>query len=294
MRILEKSCLEKALSQLRKTLQRRLILVACLLLLSHQSLLASTEDFSVETSLKKLSYEERFYLKTFFCSFLKNEDLGHVLLGNTKPASFCAIDKKSHRKSFYQKLLLKGWECWKRSEELFPHPNFVFIEEEVSFGDEEVLHIFVINEKTLIAALQKNTELFKEVLGQEFTPESFLVSMQKEQCLRPLLNHDEALFGIVLGFGAESSVAYKERHKHIDMGDREWTAPEWTSNYKGVEARCGKKCRLHPVGFVGNPDSAEVKGLLERYTQELDAISETYGRSKNPLIFVLQKLSEND
>lgn len=289
MWLLKKSRLDKLLSKLRKAIQR-IALTIGFLILGSQNLFASTTSDSIDSSLKKLSYEERFFLRTFFLSFLKNDDLGHVLFYDTKPVCFGAIDKKCRRKSCHQKQLLKGWECWKTYENLFPHPNFLFIEEQVVFGDDVVIHIFVINKTTTSRIIEQNISLFKEILGTDFSVDYFFHSIQNQQSVRGVLNHNEALLGIILGYGTGSSFAYSMRHQIINKDDEDWEAPEWTTNYNGIEAQCPKKCKLHPVGFVGNPQSVEVKMLLDQYTWELKGIWIAYRQSKDPLKLALDSL----
>ncbi len=186
-------------------------------------------------------------------------------------------------------MLLKGWHCWKNNEYLFQHPNFIFLEEEFSFGDETVFHIFIVNKKTLSASLHKNIECFKALLGPDFSPQNFILSIEKAGVLRPLINNDEALLGLILGYGTESPTAYKKQNAQIDKKD-DWSLPKRTENYTGLEALCPKKCRIHPVAFVGDPKSKEVVSLLNLYTQELEEIWKVSKASKDPLKLILEKL----
>ncbi len=206
---------------------------------------------------------------------------------------FGAIDKKCRNKSYYQMQLKKGWECWEKNAYLFPHSQFLFIEEEVAFGSDIVLHIFVINKESFLATLHQNKNLFKDVLGEDFSPESLLNTIEKKKQVRPLLNYDEALFGILLGYGVESPVAYKMHHQKITIERGDWNRPDWTANYQGIEAKTPKRCHLDPVAFVGDPQSEEVQTLLNHYSQELEEIWITYKKTRDPLKLALDKLLED-
>ena len=280
--------MDKLLRKMQKSI-RRITFCVSLLFLNHASLFASITT-PVEATLKQLSYEEKFFLKTLFCSFLKNDSLGHVLFCTTKPACLAAIDKRCHQKSYRQKILLKGWKCWKNHEHLFQHPNFIFLEEECAFGDEKVLHIFIINKEVLFATLTGNIEFFKATLGSDFSPENFMVSIEKERVLRPLIKNDEALLGLILGYGLESSIAFKQAHEKIDYSGK--GAPKWTENYTGIEAIYPKKCKIHPIAFIGNPQSREVLSLLECYNRESKEIWKIYRSSPNFLEAVLKRLCD--
>jgi len=106
-------------------LQVLMVFVCTLLVCTNQELSAS-----VESNLKKIPYEERFFLKSFFKDFFLHDSLGHVLFFDTKPASITAFSLERNR-HFFEKLFAKGWACWKKYEYLFPHPNFIFAEDEM-------------------------------------------------------------------------------------------------------------------------------------------------------------------
>jgi hypothetical protein len=279
--------MDKLLSRLWQKIQRIGVCLFGFLCLFNQGY--STPSTFVEGALQNLSYAERFVLRSFFCSFLKQEDLGHVVFFNRKPACFFAIDKKCRQTTYHHKLLLKGWRCWKKYEYLFQHPNFILLEEEFVIGDERVLHIFLINKTTLLSLLHTEDEFFKKALGAEFSAEHFVHSIETTGVLRPSINYDDALLGIILGFGNESSVAFKKQH---DLLKDDSQIPEWDETYRGVEAICPKKCTIHPVGFIGNPKSTEVITLLQGYTEELEAIWNMTRLSKDPLKLILNKLCE--
>lgn len=258
-------------------------------MLLSQSFYAATNP-SVEAALNQLSYKERSALADLFCSFIKYGHFGHVVFYTMKPASLTAIDRECSRRFNDQRSLIKGWKCWRKYEHLFQHSNFIFAEEEVVFGDEKLLHIFIINKKTLLSSLYDNIEHFKAILGADFSPENFIVSIEKEKVLRPLIHHDDALLGMILGFGVEAPSAFKEQHEKYDDD----LIPEWTPTYSGINIPCPKKCIIFPVAFVGNPDSEEVNTLIDTYAQELENIWEMYRGSKNPLKMILYKLCENE
>lgn len=214
---------------------------------------------------------------------MKRDDLGHVLFFDTKPVCFGGVN----RRVYSNKLLFKGWQCWKKREALFPHPNFLFIEEGVYFKKGAILHIFAINKTALKATLYKHEALFKEILGPDFSPEGLIASIEEKKVIRPLINDDEALFGIILGFGAESPQAFKEKH----LGKPRFTwAPPWTDDYTGIEVKRPKGCTISPVAFMGNPQSEEVIQLKKCYAQELKEIWEKYKSSPDLLKMTLNQL----
>src|SRR5262249_20305684 len=96
---------------------------------------------SIESNLKKVPFEDRFYLKFFLRDVFLHENMGHVLFFDNKPACFTgfALGRQQH---YLEKLLSKGWMSWKKYEHLFPHPNFIFIEEIICLPDTKLMHIY--------------------------------------------------------------------------------------------------------------------------------------------------------
>lgn len=139
---------------------RKLVFVLLLLFTFNQPLWAGS-TVNVEQAYKQLSLNDRFFLKHFFVRFLKYDGLGHVVFFDTKPGCFTDVSKYPHE-NYRRKNVLKGWNYWKQHKHLFPHPNFIFIEEEVVFGDEVILHIFLLNKKILASSIEANLGIFEK------------------------------------------------------------------------------------------------------------------------------------
>lgn len=236
---------------------------------------------SIKDRLDHISFEEKIFLKIFFKDLLYYDTFGHVLCFETKPACLIALAEKGPG-SFRQKLPAKGWAIWKKYENLFPHPNFIFCEEIIEDGKYNVSLISIINKKSLLLCLIEHENIFKNILGDSFSQTKFLADLEETKQLRPLINYDEALLGILLGFGKEASLEFKEKklNGELDLGQFQAVLPDWP-----------KKCPIIPVGFLADPDSDEVKHLLDLYSSELKTLRGLYHK-KNLLHFALQRLCE--
>lgn len=266
------------------------IFVMLLLMVPNQGLFAS-----VESTLKKMSYKEKFFLKAFFKSFLEHDSLGHVLFFDTKPTCLTSFSIDPHYQNFFEKIFdgmsNKGWEVWKKNEHLFPHPNIIFAEEVLISDGERTRHIFVINKETCVRCLEKHEASFRYILGESFTVETFITALEEQQRLFPLIHDDECLLGLILGFGPESSCAFKERNAARERGK---PPSLWTENYRGIDVQKPKGCHIFPVGFVGNPESEEVKNLEKLYERELSELWSMYKQSGDTLEFILNKLCSDE
>jgi hypothetical protein len=179
----------------------------------------------------------------------------------------------------------KGWISWKKYESLFPHPNFIFVEEEDLCNS--VKHIYIINKKSLLLQLHKHSGLYQEILGSHFSPESFLKDLEQKKNLDSLIKNDECLKGMILGFGPESSLSFKKKNT-LEKNDPSNRA----DRYQGIVVKEPKRSMIFPVGFMGNSDSEEVKNLTYVYEKELGELWIRYKISRNTLKLVLEKLAE--
>lgn len=104
--------------------------------------------------------------------------------------------------------------------------------------------------------------------------------------------------GILLGYGIESPLEYV---KYITPD--QYPIKELTGIHCAAEGKIeitqledgvmlctfNSKVPIHPVSFVGDPDSGEVKNLKKSYSQELEKIEMIYQR-KDLLKICLERL----
>lgn len=77
-----------------------------------------------------------------------------------------------------------------------------------------------------------------------------------------MIKFDEKLLGLILGFGKESSEAFKASKDEIPKLGRIAFRP--------------KNCLITPVCFRGNEESEEVKKLVAQYNEEIQKIDQIY------------------
>ena len=240
----------------------------------------------VEEGLCQLSWHEQACMKAFFDEAVRINQASHVLFYETKPACLIALILKDQNKTFRNNQCLKGWRCFKKHEQLFPHPDFILNENEVAFDESfVVLHIYFINKHALENCVRQNIELFKSHFGERFTFESFLADLH-ENGVRDLLNGNETLHGVILGFGNESAVAYHEANANQKRG----CVPPESEVYCQVDIKKPKDCRMDAIVFMGDPHSDQVKQLCGVYEQEMEDIWQAYKSSRSRLKMVLKAL----
>ncbi len=226
------------------------------------------EGKGVSEKLQSIPSKDREKIEFFFSYLVQHANLGFVLFGDTKTAAFCSIPivckhallPKSVTKTplKYQKNLKQSWAIWTRYRNRFKHPNIIVCEEYDRFKKSAFLQLIFIDKSKLMILLEQYREDFEEVLGENFSSANFVAKIEKTGKLRPLINRDEKLFGLILGFGKESSTGFK------NMQNEEEKDPKFKlAGYRP------KGCCIVPVSFRGNPDSTEVKIFVEAYTREI-------------------------
>jgi len=215
----------------------------------------------VNEHLQLLSEEEQKCLNHLFAKAIKEDHLGHVLFFSNKPGCLTG--------AFLNKdpLFIKGWNVWKEKEYLFPHPNFI-IHNELFGKEKEILHIYFINKNTFSHLLKAEENRLKRLYGRQFSKGYLIKCLERDEF--HLFKKDEALMGLLLGFGLESAVAFKQKLKCLEpifCADEGKIIP-----YQDLVIING----VIPVSFAGNPDSEEVKHLQKIYADELNKIEMLY------------------
>ncbi len=246
---------------------------------------------SPEDSFRKLSLREKRTLGYFFDTAIKRDHLGHVLFFSTKPACMSVINTNEKE----QALFAQGWDIWKSKENLFQHPNFIIYDEKC----EDRIYIYFINKKTLFAQLAPQEKCLKELFGDSFSIKELVEKLEQKK-FQPLINKDHVLLGILLGYGLESSLQYKQ-YITLDQQDLQQdltgilcAADELVETIQVDNVtfcQLKSKTEIHPVTFIGNSNSEEVKRLKEIYSKELIKIDGIYS-SKDLLRICLKKICD--
>lgn len=245
-----------------------------------------TPLFSFEERLKNISLNEKVCMRKFFEYSIKEAHLGHVLLFNHKPMCLISLIVKDKQKTFNDILYLKGWYAFRKNEAYFPHPNFLIIEEKCERSSMDVIDIYVINKKALVACLDTFESSFRQHLGEDFSKEDFLLKLEDKKQLSSEIKNSQVLLGIMLGYGLESSIAYAKRNTANPSND----IPPWTESYRSARCKSLKNNKIYPVDFMGNPNSSEVKELIRIYDLESEEILNEYTLKKDLLILALKHL----
>lgn len=240
--------------------------------------------------LRQIPKQDILLMKEFVKLNFKWNQAAHVIFFQNKPSCLAAAFVKLPDKDFHSLLWIKGWEAFKKHEYLFPHPNFMFIShlEEGGEDDYQTLNLFIINKRALAKCLDRHMPVFQTVVGKHFCYEWFVSELERGRNVDEIIKNDQMLLGILLGYGKESSKAFKDC---LDQKLQSFFLRE--DGYCGNSPEVPEKCDCFPVAFMGNPHSKEVKNLLLEYKQELESFWDMY-QKKDPLVLFLEGICENN
>ncbi len=236
--------------------------------------------------LNGLPAKDRENIKFLFTFLVQRDTLGFLLFGENKCLTYTGIPI-THKKYFlpykiengykFQKKLKESWYTWKRYETYFKHPNYLICEKYDRIENETYLQIFIFDKNKLRHTLEKYQADFVEIIGASFKPEHFMANLEKKKKVMRLIKHDEKLLGILLGFGRDASMAFKDfiHNEEIDP----------PLEYLGKRP---SGCLITPVSFRGYKSSPETTELLEKYKDEILKIEQIF-KSDTFLEVVLEK-----
>jgi hypothetical protein len=265
--------------------------------------------FSAKADINKIPQNDLKNIKFFFEFLIHDHDFAYTIFGS-KPMSLADYGLKvpdglaMHRRlrSWYilmrAKARLESWYLYRKE---FVLKDFIFLDEENDWTN--CLILILINKKNMLCVLHENASIFKEELGMDFTPESFLEKLEKrEMTLAKAISKSQKLLGIMLGYGVRNATLFQERYNVMKAicKRKKSNLPEdetLTKKLVGFEAQC--KCFseleenavIHPLYFFADTAHPETIELKKRYENDRRKIEEL--RQKSDFMNkVLKRLTE--
>jgi hypothetical protein len=173
-----------------------------------------------------IDQKDREILEPYFNALVTHQELGYVLLGE-KPAILLGyVHHLSWKHPLYSlgsshyfykgnQLQKKAWEIWKKYS---PQISDRFlVTEEVNPSSPLCANVFVIHRDLFCEVVNENREIFENILGRKITGEALYEQAKQTPLFSVLLKGNEALLGIILGYGKTNSMLFSQR-KMNDLG----------------------------------------------------------------------------
>lgn len=173
---------------------------------------------SVE-SLRHIPTEDLEALSGLFSYLIKEEQVAHTLFGE-KPISCATLTirnpivfiptKIRYYSGKFTSSLWAQWQVWKRYESLFHINEFIIIEEHTKYSS-KIKYIIIINKKLFIKTIEEYLWIFQKKLSKAIQPEKLLKEIEEKKSLTAVIQDDDLLFGILLGYGEHNAKLYQKR-----------------------------------------------------------------------------------
>lgn len=161
-------------------------------------------------------------LESFFRMLFVKSEWGYTLFGS-KPMSFYDYFTKPPKEfiihsDFSDPKLEKHFLTLEKYKHLFRSNHFLILDQPLiskKFPTSGyVRDLILINKKAFLQTVQANDSLFKARLAGYSTPQALLAEIESgKPLLTDVLNEDELLIGILLGYGAHNAQLYaQEEH----------------------------------------------------------------------------------
>lgn len=268
-------------------------------------------SFSANADICNIPKHDLKNVKYLFESLVDDHDYSYTIFGS-KPmslADFCL--EVPHGRPFYrwirsQFLMFKrkaSLKAWYKYRQEFDFKDFIFLDEEKDLID--CLVLILINKKNMLHVLHEHESVFKEELGDSFTPEAFLEKLEKREISIAKATHDsQKLLGIMLGYGVRNATIFQERYdlmhaiakrKKENLPEDEMLKQKLATLESQIDcfSELDADAIIHPLYFVADLSHPETISLKKKYEQERQQII-ALRKKRNFTDLVLKRLVAKD
>jgi hypothetical protein len=166
-----------------------------------------------------LSEKENILMEALLQNMIFERHFGYTLFGN-KPVSLTVYPLNSFFDSITFKKspifpIVEAWSTLEKNVLCHLKGNYMLLKQIDHARNQPVFRIIMINKSRFLETVTEHLDLFCELLGKKITPKELLDEViHNQRSLWDILNND-ALYGILLGYGKENSLAFKRR---LDLG----------------------------------------------------------------------------
>jgi hypothetical protein len=244
----------------------------------------STQSSSIRELLKKIPQEDYQALDSLFRVLVFENYFAYTLFGSKpmthKGAFYEVLTHHPLKKSGGDYIFLTNWKVWKKyaCQSEFQTPNYVFLEGNLP----ELFDVHFLNKKNVLACIKSHLSTFREILGDEITPEGVYDSIIHSEDLYEALGNSQILYGILFGFGETNARGFHEKYElNIDVQEPTF-----------FNEKMPKPNDLPLPYFAVFGASKETEMLRKTYEQERKKILSVYSKG-NFLEITLTKLLSN-
>lgn len=272
-----------------------------------------SNDQEIKKFIQNLSSQQKELLDKFFRTLVKDSFSGYVLYGD-KPICIEAYGLSPDTGALTgfddkEPILVNGFNLWQELNLQVNDKKYFFL----SFDfDHSYRHFICINRKAFIQTVNDNLSLFRYVLGPTLTAEDLLAKLiQSKDQFYTVLKDDNALLGILLGYGTQNALLHSRKEFISDAFsyDRVEDFPLISRKNRMKLTILPRTHKKHPsLGFSSLIDeiNAIKKGMVvsrslfrfnsckipyfgcEPNSEETKSLLDTYGMNRDEIIKITQ------
>jgi hypothetical protein len=178
--------------------------------------------FSCHTTTSPLADEEQQDLESFFRMLFTQSEFAYTLLGD-KPLSFYSYFYRQPKAclilaKFFEPKLEHHYTTYQKYKHLFSTNNFLLLDQPCLSNKFPTAgyarDILIINKQAFITTVDKHENLFSKRLATPVTGKSLLSEIEgNKNVLFEVLQEDELLWGILLGYGGHNASLYARQEE---------------------------------------------------------------------------------
>jgi hypothetical protein len=246
----------------------------------------------VRDILSTIPEKDQEKLSSFFEQLVNGDSFGFTLFG-AKSASFSCYSEKPDfvdlallsRERFF---LREGKNTWLKYCSSFPVKDFII----KIWTDKDTLRtsIYLIKKSLFIKTAEENIDIFRKVLGHKITPQQILDEISREETsVEQVLGYNEALKGIILGYGRANSSLFQKREELGRAIFSYFTPPATSENLNSLSERNVSFLKffqhLDKQSPVMNISSDNPTNLIKEY-KHVDSLLMSFCSDREPLEFI--------
>jgi hypothetical protein len=176
---------------------------------------------------------------------------------------------------------------------LFPLKNYILTKEECKNRSYKICNVILINKKAFVKIVNKHKIFFKNKINKEIDPQQMLNDIESGKAsFAETIHNDEALWGILLGYGKHNAILYEKRENKLLMDLTLEKAESTANQLRGFGEYGYSPLVMGSVHFAAALTHPETRALQKKYRKLRAKISQIYAQN-DFLEVTLQQLTSN-
>ena len=164
-----------------------------------------------------VSKKENLLMEALLQNMIFEQGFGYTLFGD-KPVSLAGYFLNpsfdtiffSKRSTFFP--ILEAWSLLAKNILCHLHGNYILLKQVNRIKNPRTFQVIIVNKSSFLQTVTEHLDVFCELLEKKIDPKELLNEViLNQKSLWDILKGNQALYGIILGYGEKNSLAFKRR-----------------------------------------------------------------------------------